>query len=513
MVKKGFAYFTLFLVAMIAVVPLVDVLFRSPASQLPSLWVRGLNFVAWSMVATFLLWRLETRKSLLSLARDLGIDTTRLPLERMLSRVLSEVERKNRSLSMNVLERRISSEKELSDTLEHVVELARQLLGAQSSELALYDPDTQLYHSSFVVGKPFRTSAQAMLSGAVEGRVEKSSPDVMVEPIAFAGSVLGSLRVALRSGEAPSQSDRQIMRLLALQSGLAIVNTRYTQQLIRLKAASEESIKAKTGFLANLSHELRGPLGIMLNAVELVLDGLCGSVTEEQAETLSMIRTNGEHLLELINDVLDYAKIESGKIVPHRSDILLHEILKDLCGVVRQQAEGKSHRLVYVPNDEALAISCDRRHFRQMMINLLTNAIKYTPDGGTIEVWAERIPGQKVRINVKDSGVGIEASERSKVFSAFERVENSYSLVQEGSGLGMPLTKRLAEVNGGQINFDSVPQQGSRFWLIFPSIQATSDMARGNLSNREKSEMPREREIRFSWYNVPMMNVEWSLVT
>ncbi|MCB0333629.1 MAG: response regulator, partial [Bdellovibrionales bacterium] len=191
-----------------------------------------------------------------------------------------------------------------------------------------------------------------------------------------------------------------------------------------------------------------------------------------------------EHLLELVNDVLDYAKVESGKVVPNKSEILVNDILKDIVGVVRKQAEEKSHHLSVLPTDDVFAIECDRRHLRQMLINLLTNAIKYTPNGGRIEVWAERTPGNKIMISVKDTGVGIDPSERDRVFNAFERVDNAYSLTQVGTGLGMPLTKKLAEVNGGTINFESVPQQGSRFWIVFPAIQVSSGLI------HEKEEPP-----------------------
>src|SRR5690606_32222677 len=128
----------------------------------------------------------------------------------------------------------------------------------------------------------------------------------------------------------------------------------------------------------------------MLNAVELVLDGLCGDVNKDQAETLGMVHKNGEHLLELINDVLDYAKVESGRLQVNKVDIFVNELLEDVCNVVRSQADAKFHKLIFKSSPGALAFSCDRRHARQMLINLLSNAIKYTPDGGLIEVWAER---------------------------------------------------------------------------------------------------------------------------
>ena len=146
------------------------------------------------------------------------------------------------------------------------------------------------------------------------------------------------------------------------------------------------------------------------------------------------------------------------------------------------------HKVTPRENDEVLTILCDRRHIRQMMINMLTNAIKYTPDGGTIDLWAERIPGGKIKINVKDTGVGIEESDRSKVFSPFERVQNAYSINQAGTGLGMSLTKRLTEVNGGSIDFSSTPGKGSHFWLILPAVEFSPEARQS-----EPADMPKVR--------------------
>lgn len=440
----------------------------------------GLNFIAWAALAASLIRRLSLGRRAFDAAIEFGVDTKNASIDRLAARLIDEIRRKGQAFSLNLIERRIVTKEELSQTLERIVELAYRLLQADSAELALFDMESGLYHSSFVMGKPFRVSAQAMLSGAVEARAEESAKDVLVQPIAFAGSMLGSLRVALKKGAVPSTGDQEIIRLLALQSGLALINAQYTEQLLKMRQASEESVKAKTGFLANLSHEIRGPLGMMLNATELVVDGLCGPISADQLDTLKMVRQNGEHLLELINDVLDYAKIESGRMTPNPVEISIDDLLLDITNVVRAQAESKKHKLVFKPLNEALAFRCDRRHARQMLINLLTNAVKYTPEGGSIEVWAERVPGQRVKISVRDSGVGIGAADRPKVFAAFERIDNAYSLKQVGSGLGMPLTKRLAELNQGLVDFSSTPGQGSVFWLMFQASEAQSPAIGGN---------------------------------
>ncbi|RIL07324.1 MAG: hypothetical protein DCC75_10115 [Proteobacteria bacterium] len=485
--KRDYSIFSVSLCLVGGLVPLVYLWLLPTGSNPLQLAFGILNFLGWFAAAALLGLRWRSGRFVSRLATDFGIDSRFRQFESLLAALLNEVERKNEALLTNLLEKRISSKEELARTLERVVAQCYRLLNAESAELALFDKESGLYHSSFVLGKPFRSSAQAMLSGAVEsGESERDiSPDVLVQPIAFGGSVLGSLRVGLKRGSIPTHADRELMQLMAMQSGMAIINGKYTEELVRMKRASDESVKAKTGFLANLSHELRGPLGIMINAVELVLDGLCGPVTDDQMETLRMVKSNGQHLLELINDVLDYAKVESGKLVPESVEILVNDLIKDIASVVRAQADAKGHTLTVKAADEVLTIQCDRRHIRQMLINILTNAIKYTPEKGTIEMWAERVPGGKIKICVKDSGVGIEDYDREKVFAPFERIQNSYSINQVGTGLGMSLTRRLAEVNGGNIDFTSQASQGSTFWLVFPAVQFSGALA-GHEENSEE---------------------------
>jgi len=465
--KRIFKILFLALTAIVAVLPLLQASGGLFFGWLTMNMIAGFNFAAWSIVVAFILAREDLFSGVKRAADRMGMDVRNKSLEKLVDSLIHEVNRKNSTISINLIERRIESQQELSQTLERIVGLTYRLFSAESAELALFDNDSGLYHSSFILGKPFRSSAQAMLSGAAEGEDIEPTPDVLIQPILFAGTVLGSLRVSLKRNTLPTNGDREIMRLLALQSSLALINSQYTTELLRMKRASEETMKAKTGFLANLSHEIRGPLGVILNAVELVGDGLCGETTADQTEILGMAKKNGEHLLELVNDVLDYAKVESGKITPKRISIPVDSLLKDMTSVVRVQAEAKSHKIVAKATEEDIAIFCDRRHIRQMLINMLTNAIKYTPEGGRIEAWAERATGGKIKIFVKDTGIGIREDDYDKVFQAFERIENKYSMTQVGTGLGMPLTKRLAEVNGARIGFSSKTGEGTTFWLLF----------------------------------------------
>lgn len=354
----------------------------------------------------------------------------------------------------------------VSETLEEIVKKAYKELEAVTAELRLLDEETGQHTSSIVLGLPI----------VGEG-------NFLEEPLRLGNLSLGILRVRL--SKLPTPRDKMFLKTLGREALTFLVEAEYTKELLKLKKHQEGSVRAKTGFLASLSHEIRGPLGIMLNAVELVATGMCGPVTKDQKETLDMVKGNGKHLLTLINDVLDFAKVESGKLTAHPSVIDVGELLEDLVSVIRVQAHSKKHELIYTPPEEPVRILADARHMRQMLINLLTNAVKYTQEQGKITILTEIKDGQ-VSIHVKDSGVGIPEREREKVFQAFERLDNDYAKSQGGTGLGMPLTKKLAELNGGTIDFISTYGVGSDFFLTFP---ITTESVVSEETSEEKREV------------------------
>jgi len=190
-----------------------------------------------------------------------------------------------------------------------------------------------------------------------------------------------------------------------------------------------------------------------------------------QIDTLKMVKKSSSHLLDLVNDVLDYARIESGAVEAKTISISLQDLLSDMGAIVRSQAIKKQQKLIVERSADRLGVLCDKRHIRQILINLLTNAIKYTPEGGKIILSGEEIEPGIVRINVKDTGVGIPFEQYSKVFAAFERIDDEYSNKQVGTGLGMALTKKLVEGNGGIIDFSSEVGKGSNFWIELPGVK------------------------------------------
>lgn len=442
-----------------------------------TLSVLTLNFFGWIIAHLFY-------DSLIHFGRAISQSSAKLELSsvpggvvRRFQHFLYEIQRFHRAGNAADLANYLEKE-DSSQSLQQLLQLAYDEFRAQAVELALFDESSGAWSQSLMIGVPKTAQAQEMLSdhNRAGETITPRGVRIIRSPLSFAGTFFGTLRVEFRPGYPALPSDKQIVSLYAKQAALLLVNVRFTEEIVRLREKSEESVRAKTGFLANLSHEIRGPLGSILNGLELILEGLCGPIEQQVRETCEIIQKSAKHLLDLVNDVLDYAKVEAGKISANPVTLPLKALLSDLSSVVRAEAVAKNHKLVLEPVEEKLALSCDKRHARQMIINLLTNAIKYTPDGGTITLRGEHFRDNRVKISVSDTGVGIPASERSKVFGAFERVENKYSLSQRGTGLGMSLTKDLVELNGGTVDFESNEGEGSTFWLILPAEELSEEL-------------------------------------
>lgn len=355
------------------------------------------------------------------------------------------------------------------ETLNGLLHLCHVQLHATAVELTT-TPDSNDKNSSTSVrltsGRPVSRAAHAF-------------------PLRLGKITIGQLRYDAPELGAPQQ---RILERIAQAITLQLVAQRTGRELRQLAGAENESERARMGFVASLSHEVRGPLGMVLNAVELVRDELCGPVTADQRETLGLVHGNVKHLLSLVNDVLDFAKTESGNVIPKRESIALKPLLEELVGSARGQADAKHQKLSLRVADDVTGLF-DERHLRQVVLNLLTNATKYTPDKGEIIVEVTKQAGQ-VTIAVKDSGVGIPESEHHKVFTPFERV--STGLNQQGTGLGMPLSKLLAEKNGGSLSFVSQVGVGSTFSLSLdcgaPRIDVSEQSAEPALTVSLKGE-------------------------
>jgi protein-histidine pros-kinase len=243
---------------------------------------------------------------------------------------------------------------------------------------------------------------------------------------------------------------------------------RIEQALREKNAELENANRAKDRFLASMSHELRTPLNAVLGFTGTLLMKLPGPLTPDQEKQLRTIQTSARHLLSLINDLLDLAKIESGKVELHVEPVPCQSVLEEVTTTLRPLAEAKGLRfLVNIP-EANITMQTDRRALNQILLNLANNAIKFT-DAGTIQIELHQKQQTGVskltEISVTDTGVGMKAEEQARLFQAFEQLDTSNTRKHEGTGLGLYLSQKLAALLGGRIDFESVYGQGSRFTL------------------------------------------------
>jgi PAS domain S-box-containing protein len=260
-------------------------------------------------------------------------------------------------------------------------------------------------------------------------------------------------------------------RLRAIQEQYAreLAETNRELELRNLEIERANSLKSE--FLASMSHELRTPLHTVIGFSELLLEEIEGPLNDKQKRFIGHIHKDSMHLLELINDVLDLSKIEAGRLELRREPFDVAAAIEDVLGSIRAQGSAKSIQLttsISVPT----ALDADRVRFKQVLYNLLSNALKFTPQGGKIHVSARVLDGF-LEVAVTDTGIGIAKEDHASVFDKFHQVGATTKGVREGTGLGLAITKHLVEQHGGRISLKSEPGKGSCFTITVPlSVQA-----------------------------------------
>ncbi len=262
------------------------------------------------------------------------------------------------------------------------------------------------------------------------------------------------------------QSQESLRKALAKQDWLNEQLRISNLSLEQAREAAEEANRLKTQFVANMSHELRTPLNSIINFTRIVMGGYAGPITEEQITYLDYVRYAGEHLLGLINDILDLAKIEAGKLEVHVAPLDLHPLLDGVMSTTVGLTRDKALELrKLVPHDLPLVLA-DEKRVRQVLLNLLSNAAKFT-DAGSITLRAE-VDGDFVRLSVADTGIGIAPEHFDRVFEEFRQVDERVARRIGGTGLGMPISKKLVEMQGGEMWFESELGSGSTFYFTLP---------------------------------------------
>ena len=238
------------------------------------------------------------------------------------------------------------------------------------------------------------------------------------------------------------------------------------RKLVSANASLEEANEAKGLFLASVSHELRTPLNAVIGFADLLRDPCYGSLNQEQAEFTCDIQESGEHLLRLINDILDVTKIEANKMEVRPEEIDVRQSLGEVTSMLRAQAASNSLLLEVSCADDVSAARLDPGMFRQVLVNLIGNAIKFTPAAGEVQVRAER-EGDALLVSVDDTGIGIAVEDLDRIFDEFYQVDGTYSRNYEGTGLGLALVRRMVELQGGEVQVESTPGDGTRFTCRF----------------------------------------------
>ena len=238
---------------------------------------------------------------------------------------------------------------------------------------------------------------------------------------------------------------------------------RLDQELESAKSLAEKANLAKSDFLSSMSHELRTPLNAILGFAQLLESGL-PQPTSTQTVRLHQIIKAGWYLLELINEILDLALIESGKLLLSREPVALIDVILECQAMIEPQAQQRDIKLTFLPFDHSWFASADRTRVKQVLINLLSNAIKYNREHGTVEVKCTESSSERIRISIKDSGVGLAPEKLEQLFQPFNRLGQEAG-TEEGTGIGLVVTKQLIELMGGSIGVKSTVGIGSEFWI------------------------------------------------
>lgn len=294
---------------------------------------------------------------------------------------------------------------------------------------------------------------------------------VLGVPMVREGASFGIIAVVRREVRPFSDAEIRLVETFADQAVIAIQNARLFQEIEDKSRQLQIANQHKSEFLANMSHELRTPLNAIIGFSEVLTERMCGELNDKQMEYLRDIHSSGQHLLTLINDVLDLSKVEAGRMELDLSCFDFGSLLENALTLVREHAQRNGLSIALDVGEGLSEWIADARKVKQIVVNLLSNAVKFTPAGGHVSLTARRMEGfdgAVVELSVADTGVGIAPEDQAVVFDEFRQVGADYLRKAEGTGLGLSLARRFAELHGGTLTVQSRIGEGSTFTLVLP---------------------------------------------
>jgi signal transduction histidine kinase/HAMP domain-containing protein len=294
------------------------------------------------------------------------------------------------------------------------------------------------------------------------------SRTLLATPLYREGQPFGTILLRRKDVRPFSEREIALLKTFGDQAAIALQHVQLFREIQDKSRQLEVANQHKSEFLANMSHELRTPLNAIIGFSEVLLERFFGDLNEKQDDYLKDIHSSGRHLLNLINDILDLSKVEAGRMEIELSTFDLPSAIANAMTLVRERAQKHDIAMSQEVAPELGEVVADERKFKQILLNLLSNAVKFTPDGGRIDVSARRTHDDIV-VAVRDTGIGIAPEDQEAVFEEFRQVGHHYTNKQEGTGLGLALTRRFVELHGGRISVESTPGKGSTFTFTLPA--------------------------------------------
>jgi two-component system cell cycle sensor histidine kinase PleC len=279
----------------------------------------------------------------------------------------------------------------------------------------------------------------------------------------------------VQHADAPPRGAPDAEDVIGAIRALEARNASLSDALQRAEAAS----RAKSEFLANMSHELRTPLNAIIGFAQLIQEEIHGPIGAEQyKDYVGDIRESGSHLLRIINDILDLSKAAAGKMTLDEDHLSVGDVAAGVCRLMRHRTEAARLELTLRAADDLPPLWADERKLKQMLLNLLSNAVKFTDAGGRINVAVELASTGELHVVVSDTGIGIAPDQLARVLEPFAQVDGTFSRKVDGTGLGLPLVKAMAELHGGRLVLESEPRVGTVVTLVFPAERLEQRPAR-----------------------------------